>query len=135
MSFFLIILEVFAALSFITYAGILESKYYQHIHVEGLTIARDYVTLLLVLICLLSGMENHLQPVPDLDFSTISKGLQWIFHLSLIGILSCSIAKFCKIRFKYARQYLLARASLYFSITFEVLALLIILAVLTGFPW
>lgn len=135
MSFFLIILEVFAAASFVLFVGVLDSKYYQRLHVEGLSIARDYVTALLVLMCCLIGLEHGREPLPEWNFDLISKWIQLVFHVSMVGILAYSTVQFYKTRFKYARQYLLARATLYFSITFEVLALLIILAVLTGFPW
>lgn len=135
MSMFLIILEVLAVSTFVLFVGVLDSKYYENIRLKGLTIARDFVTVLLVLMCFLAGIEQGDHALPGCDFELISKWLQVIFHIFMIGVLIYSAVQFNKIHFTYIRQYLLTRACLYFSITFEALALMVIFAWMSGFPW
>ena len=122
MWYFIFVLEVLSTFSFMLFVGILDSKYYEKIVCNNLSrLSEGLLVLILCIGAIIGAKYNNIMVVSDSVFWS----LQMIFHL-LIGIsLACGAKSFQKIKFKYYRQYLMARSALYFSFTFETITLIV----------
>jgi len=114
------ILETLTVAALVVFNGVLESKYFNKLRISGFS---DYlwwpVSLLLIATFLtaLAGIYSSftwLMPSMMLAHS--------LLHIVLIIMLTIALVKFKEIPFNYTRQYVLARASLFFATLFEVFA-------------
>ena len=119
---FLIIMETLAVAALALFNGILNSKYYENLADKSFSGFLWYPVGLLVFSTIFTATHNF-----------YGAELDWLgdavifFHAALHAVLASmlivAVVRFADIPFKYARQYLLARASLYFSVVFEVVAM------------
>ena len=117
----LIILSAFAAFSFALFCGTLDSKYFERINIS--IISRYGIpvpAISLVVAALVSAYAKYYADVTWLPLAEIF--CHSVFHCGLAALIIIACVKFETIEFKFNRQYLLARGSLYFAVVFEVLA-------------
>ena len=115
------IMETLAVFALVLFNGILDSKYYQKLSVLAFSRYVNYPLALLIV----SGFLTVL-PEMDATWSWLDAAIIFahtVLHAVFAVLLLVAVVKFSDIPFKYARQYLFARAALYFSVVFEVLAL------------
>lgn len=117
----LTILEVLAVSALVLFNGILKSKYYEKILIKTFSNYLWYPFCLQILAGFLSAMLYFYPTLPWLDAATIFA--HTVLHMVFTVLLVIALGKFAGIPFKYSRQYLFARAALYFSVVFEAMAL------------
>ena len=112
-------METLAVAVLVLFNGILDSKYYEKLKLQTFSNYVYYPVYLLIAASFLTAMRD----VYDwswLDTATIFA--HTVLHAVFAVLLTVAVVKFADIPFKYSRQYLFARAALYFAVGFEVLA-------------
>lgn len=122
MLYLIIGLEVLAVVSLLIFNGILESKYYEKMPIkavsEGVTYACIGLTAVFIVRYMqLSGLTWFWLPIALLC-------AHLVLNIVMVVVLFVAWKKFSALPLKFAKQYLLARAALGFSVVFEVLTLL-----------
>ena len=117
---FLTIMETLAVAALVLFNGILDSKYYEKLKIRTFSSYLWYPVCLLLLATFLTAMLD-VYVWPWLDIAIIFAHM--VLHAVFSVLLVVAVVKFEDIPFKYARQYLFARAALYFSVVFEVAAI------------
>ena len=117
---FLIIMELFAVVSLVLFNGILDSKYYEQLKVQTFSHYAYYPAYLLIVATFLTAMSD-VYVWAWLDTAVVFA--HTVLHAVFAVLLTIALVRFADIPFRYARQYLFARAALYFAVVFEVIAL------------
>lgn len=116
----LMILETLAVAALVLFNGILDSKYYEKLSIKTFSNYLWYPVGLLLVASYFTAMRDVYNwfwlPYVIIFMHTV-------MHAVFAILLTIALVKFADIPFKYSRQYLFARAALYFSVVFEALAL------------
>ena len=114
------ILETLAVAALVLFNGILDSKYYEKLSIKTFSNYLWYPVGLLLVASYFTAMRDVYNwfwlPYVIIFMHTV-------MHAVFAILLTIALVKFADIPFKYSRQYLFARAALYFSVVFEALAL------------
>ena len=116
----LMILETLAVAALVLFNGILDSKYYEKLSIKTFSNYLWYPVGLLLVASYFTAMRDVYNWfwLPYVIIFTHT-----VMHAVFAILLTIALVKFADIPFKYSRQYLFARAALYFSVVFEALAL------------
>lgn len=126
--YLLIIFEALTILAICLFVGIMESKYYQKISIDGSGfVVNVLITLLLLLIFGKGLLETETLPSWFPSFYKAAHCLLQLFSVLFINYL---IRIFFLTQFKYARQYLFARAALISSIVLQFAAVMYLFEIL-----
>lgn len=115
----LTILETLAVVFWVLFNGILDSKYYEQLKMRTVSQYVYCPAYLLIAATFLTAMLD-MYGWPWLEVVIFA---HTVLHVVFAVLLVVAVIKFADLPFKYAKQYLLARAALYFAVVFEVLAL------------
>lgn len=122
MLYLIIGLEVLAVVSLLLFSGILDSKYYEKMPIQAVSEGVTYACMGLTVVFIVRYMQ-----ISGLTWSWLPIALlcaHLVLNIVMVVVLFVAWKKFSVLPLKFARQYLFARATLGFSIVFEVLTLL-----------
>lgn len=116
----LMVMETLAVAALVLFNGILDSKYYEKLSIKTFSNYMWYPVGLLLVASYFTAMRDVFTWF-WLDYVIIFA--HTVLHAVFAILLTIALVRFADIPFKYSRQYLFARATLYFSVVFEALAL------------
>ena len=120
----ILILELVAVAALIVFDGVLNSKYYEHKPIEGLSTETVWALGLMMLTGFVWSSQKYGNIMPDASVYMLLLGAtQLAFHAWLVYILAKAFNAFLNIKLESDLQYYLARFLLFLSITMEGLAI------------